>query len=91
MSLCVMSDYISETKPPILMKVCMVLRYVLIWVYAKFQLILPINKHFSLMNHFLGRVAALLASVIENSINFHTFFFSEMTPNQLTYNWTTGR
>ena len=62
MSLCVMSDYISETKPPILMKLCMVLRYVLIWVYAKFQLILPINKEFLLMSHILGRVAALLAS-----------------------------
>ena len=46
MSLCIMLHLISETKPPILMKLCMVPRYVPRKVYAKFGVILPINKNF---------------------------------------------
>ena len=50
MSLCIMERYISETWPPILMKLGMKFTHILIVNRGKFHLISPINRNFSLIN-----------------------------------------
>ena len=52
MSLCIMERYISETWPPILMKLGMKFTHILMVVRGKFHLISPINKNFSLITTF---------------------------------------
>ena len=56
MSLCIMERYISETWPPILMKLGMKFTHILIVNRGKFHLILPINKNFSLITTFCTNV-----------------------------------
>ena len=47
MSLCIVFAYISKTRPPILMKLCMTTMYIPRMVYVKFQKIPFTNKKFS--------------------------------------------
>ena len=56
MSLCIMECYISETWPPILMKLGMKFTHLLIVNRGKFHLILPINKNFLLIKTFSTNV-----------------------------------
>ena len=46
MSVCIMQQYISETWPPILMKLGMKFTHIPTMVRGKFHLISPINKNF---------------------------------------------
>ena len=47
MSVCIMQHYISETWPPILMKLGMKFTHIHTMVRGKFHLISPINKNFT--------------------------------------------
>ena len=54
MSLCMVFAYISETRPSILMKLCIKARYIPMKVYGKFHKIPFTNKDFSRKPGFYG-------------------------------------